>query len=58
MTTTTSQRRSPPSEDILREWAQHWPFERATADLIRRAQQHTNQQRRQPTQPQGEPAPF
>ena len=53
--TTTSQRRQPPSEDILRQWANHWPFERASADLIRQAQQHATQQRRQP---QGEPAPF
>lgn len=35
----TSPRRSPPSEAILQEWAQHCPFTRASAELIQRAQQ-------------------
>ena len=48
-------RRTPPSEDILRQWAQHNPFERASADLIKQAQRVTREQRQQP---QGEPAPF
>lgn len=46
--------RPPPSEDILREWLQHDPFERASTDLIRQVQKLA----RQPKQPQAEPAPF
>lgn len=43
--TNTSQRRSPPSEGILQEWAKHWPFERASAKLIRKAQQAERQRK-------------
>lgn len=46
--------RTPPSEDILRQWMQHNPFERASKDLIRQIQQLV----KQPKQPQAEPAPF
>lgn len=52
--TPTRNRRAPPSEDILRQWAQHNPFERASADLIKQAQRAVREHR----QPQGEPAPF
>ena len=54
--TPTSSRRTPPSEDILRQWQTHNPFERASADLIKQVQRVTREQRQQ--QPQGEPAPF
>ena len=47
----------PTRDDVLRQWAQHNPFERASVDLIRQAQRVARQQR-QPRQPQGEPAPF
>ena len=45
---------TPPSEDILRQWAQHNPFERASPELTRKIQKLA----RQPVQPQAEPAPF
>lgn len=47
---------TPTTEDILRQWAQHNPFERASVDLIRKAQIAAREQRKQ--QPKGEPAPF
>ncbi|MEN9885508.1 MAG: hypothetical protein RL758_86 [Pseudomonadota bacterium] len=49
-----TRRRPPPSEEILRQWLQHDPFERASTDLIRQIQKLA----RQPQQPQAEPAPF
>lgn len=55
--TLTSQRRSPPSEDILRQWQTHNPFERASSDLIKKVQRMASEQRKHP-EPQGEPAPF
>ena len=54
MTTPATRSSIPPSEHILRQWAQHNPFERASVDLIRRVQKLA----RQPQQPQAEPAPF
>ena len=44
------------NDDILRQWAQHNPFERASVDLIRKAQIAAREQRKQ--KPKGEPAPF
>lgn len=52
----TRPKRISPSDQILQQWQQHWPFERASADLIRQAQQVVRQQKRE--QPQGEPAPL
>jgi hypothetical protein len=46
MTHTTS-RRTPPSESILEEWRLHNPFERASAELIRRAQEYERQGKKQ-----------
>lgn len=44
----TTPTRQPTDEQILREWAQHWPFKRASADLIRQAQRVAAARHRQP----------
>lgn len=46
MTPTTSHR-TPPSESILDEWRKHNPFDRASAELIRRAQEYERQGKKQ-----------
>lgn len=45
--TPAASRRTPPSEHILEEWRLHNPFERASAELIRRAQEHERQGKKQ-----------
>lgn len=45
--TDISNRRTPPSEHILEEWRLHNPFERASAELIRRAQEHERKGKKQ-----------
>ena len=45
--TPTRNRRQPPSETILEQWRLHNPFERASAELIRRAQEYERQGKKQ-----------
>lgn len=49
----------PDHEKTLAEWARHWPFERASTELIRRAQAAQRQINRvPPAVKHSEPAPF
>lgn len=49
----TAQPKDKPA-DPQAEWATHWPFKRASPELIRRVQAA----QRQKKVPEGEPAPF